>query len=282
MRETTTRARWSRLIRTVVLYGVLTAIAIAMVGPFLWMVSTALKPMKEAYAYPPRIIPQQITLENVREVMRIIPIFRFLLNTAYLATVGTLGQLAISAMAAYAFSRFHFPGRDVIFFMFLGTMMIPGAVTMIPTFIIMRIFGWMDSYQALIVPSMASAFGTFLLRQFFLTIPTEMEDAARIDGAGRIRFFWQILLPLSIPGLVTLGIFNFLGRWNAFMWPLLIIRTQAKFPIQLGLAFFRNEYTTSTHLIMTATTISVIPLLVVFIVAQKYFVQGVVLSGLKG
>lgn len=283
--QTTIKSRYvmaMNIIKMIVLYIVLFAIAIVMVGPFLWMVSTAFKPVKEVYVYPPKILPQQWSIENIYGVMRIIPIFRYIGNTFYLAVVGTFFQLVVSSMAAYSFARLNFPGRDIIFFLFLGTMMIPGAVTMIPTFIIMKVFGWMDSYNAIIIPSMASAFGTFLLRQFFLTIPNDLEDAARIDGAGRIRFFLQILIPLSIPAMVTLGLFNFLGRWNAFMWPLLILRTKTKFPIQLGLAMFRNEYTQSTHLMMTATTISVIPLLIVFIVAQKYFVQGVVLSGLKG
>jgi multiple sugar transport system permease protein len=271
-----------RILGHVAYYALLVIIAIVMIGPFLWMISTAVKPKMEAYLYPPTILPSRLSLENVQAVMEIIPIFRYLANTAYLAIVGTLGQLAICAMAAYAFARLRFPGRDQIFFLFLGTMMIPGAVTMIPSFIIMKVFGWMDTYTALIVPGLASAFGTFLLRQFFLTIPNELEDAARIDGAGRLRFFLTILLPLSVPPLVTLGIFNFLGRWNAFIWPLLIIRTQSKFTIQLGLAMFRSEWTQSTHLMMTATTISVIPLMIVFVLAQKYFVQGVVLSGLKG
>ncbi len=276
------KVRLAQAAKLFLIYIVLCAIAVIMIGPFLWMVSTAVKPLQEVYVYPPKIIPSRLSLENLREVMRIIPIFRYLLNTAYLAVVGTALQLLIASMAAYAFARLNFPGRDTIFFLFLGTMMIPGAVTMIPTFIIMKVFGWMDSYNAIIIPSMASAFGTFLLRQFFLTIPNELEDAARIDGAGRVRFYLTILLPLSIPAMVTLGIFNFLGRWNAFMWPLLILRTKTKFPIQLGLAMFRSEWTQSTHLMMTATTISVIPLLIVFVAAQKYFVQGVVLSGLKG
>lgn len=270
------------IIKLIILYIILFAIAIIMIGPFLWMVSTAFKPVQEVYVYPPKILPEKWSIENIYGVMRIIPIFRYILNTFYLAVTGTFFQLVVSAMAAYAFARLNFPGRETIFFLFLGTMMIPGAVTMIPTFIIMKVFGWMDSYNAIIIPSMASAFGTFLLRQFFLTIPNELEDAARIDGAGRTRFFLQILIPLSIPAMVTLGLFNFLGRWNAFMWPLLILRTKTKFPIQLGLAMFRSEWTQSTHLMMTATTISVIPLLIVFVAAQKYFVQGVVLSGLKG
>lgn len=274
--------RTKRTLNLILVYLTLTLIAVTMVGPFLWMVSTAIKPLEEVYVYPPKLIPSRLSFSNLQEVMRIIPIFRYLLNTAYLAVVGTILQIVVSAMAAYSFARLNFPGRDALFFLFLGTMMIPGAVTMIPTFIIMKIFGWMDSYNALIIPSLASAFGTFLLRQFFLTIPNEMEDAARIDGASRIRFFLTILIPLSVPALVTLFIFNFLGRWNAFMWPLLIIRTQSKFTIQLGLAMFRSEWTQSTHLMMTATTISVIPLLIVFIVGQKYFVQGVVMSGIKG
>ncbi len=282
MQASMTWLQWQRILRLVLLYAVLTVIAVTMIGPFLWMVSTAIKPREEAYIYPPVFLPKRLSLENLYGVMKIIPIFRYVLNSAYITIVGTVLGLVVCAMAAYSFARLKFPGRDAMFFLFLGTMMIPGAVTMIPTFIIIKILGWMDNYAAIIIPGTASAFGTFLLRQFFLTIPTELEDAARIDGAGRVRFFVQILIPLSIPALVTLGIFNFLGRWNAFLWPLLVIRTQIKFPIQLGLAFFRNEYTTSTHLIMTATTISVIPLLIVFIAAQKYFVQGVVLSGLKG
>lgn len=276
------RSKLRRILWLFTLYFALGVIAVIMVGPFLWMISTAIKPKMEAYIYPPKIIPSRLSFENIRGVMDVIPIFRYLGNTAYLSIIGTLGQLTIAAMAAYSFARLKFPGRDQIFFLFLGTMMIPGAVTMIPQFIVMKIFGWMDTYNALIIPSLASAFGTFLLRQFFLTIPDDLEDAARIDGAGRVRFFLTILVPLSLPALVTLGIFNFLGRWNAFIWPLLIIRTEDKFPIQLGLAMFRHEYTQSTHLMMTATTISVIPLMIVFIAAQKYFVQGVVLSGLKG
>ncbi|MGI5917358.1 MAG: carbohydrate ABC transporter permease [Anaerolineae bacterium] len=278
----TPEVRIRRALKLLILYVILIAIAMTMVGPFLWMVSTAIKPGAEAYVYPPRIMPNELSIENIQEVMSIIPIFRYLLNTGYLSIVGTLLQLIVASMAAYAFARLEFPGRDAIFFMFLGTMMIPGAVTMIPTFILMRLFGWMDSYNALIIPGLGSAFGTFLLRQFFLTIPNELEDAARIDGAGRMRFYLTILLPLSVPALITLGIFSFLGRWNSFMWPLLVIRTKDKFPIQLGLAMFRSEWTQSTHLMMTATTISVIPLLIVFIVAQKHFVQGVVLSGFKG
>jgi multiple sugar transport system permease protein len=263
-------------------YVVLVSVAIIMTGPFLWMVSTALKPTDECYVYPPVLFPSQLSLENVREVMDLIPVFRYMANTAYLAIVGTVLQLVVCAMAAYAFSRLRFPGRDLIFFAYLGTMMIPGAATMVPTFLIMKWFGWMDSYSALIIPTLASAFATFLLRQFFLTIPNELEDAARIDGAGRVRFFLSILLPLSGPVLTTLAVFNFRGRWNAFLWPMLILRTQNKLTIQLGLASFRSEHRTMQHLVMTGVTISVIPVLIVFIAAQKYFVQSIVLSGLKG
>jgi len=276
------QAMMGRFFQNLILYIVLVGIAVIMVGPFFWMATTAIKPMKEVYIYPPKFIPTRLSLENLLEVMKLIPIWRYLANTAYIAIVGTLGQLAVCTMAAYAFSRLKFPGRDLIFTLYLGTMMIPFGVEMIPLFVLVSKVGWQDSYQAIVVPGLASAFGTFLLRQFFLTIPTELEDAARIDGAGRLRFLVTILVPLSAPALTTLGIFNFLGRWNEFLWPMLILRTQDKYLIQLGLARFTTQYTSSTHLMMTGATISVIPLLVVFLVAQRYFVRGVILSGLKG
>ena len=276
------QAQFSRFFKNLWLYLILGALAIIMVGPFFWMATTAIKPMKDVYIYPPQLIPKRFALENLFEVMRLIPIWRYLANTAYLAIVGTLGQLAICSLAAYSFARLKFPGRDLIFTIYLGTMMIPFGVEMIPLFILVSKVGWQDSYQAIVVPSLASAFGTFLLRQFFLTIPTELEDAARIDGAGRFRFLVTILLPLSVPALTTLGIFNFLGRWNDFLWPMLILRTQEKYLIQLGLARFTTQYTSSIHLMMTGATISVIPLLIAFLFAQRYFIQGVVLSGLKG
>lgn len=264
------------------LYLFLALIAIVMIGPFFWMVTTAIKPMKDVYIYPPQFIPRELSLENLNQVMSFIPIWRYLANTFYVAIVGTLGQLVVCSMAAYAFSRFKFPGRDLIFTIYLGTMMIPFGVEMIPLFVLVSKAGWQDNYAAIVVPGLASAFGTFLLRQFFLTFPMELEDAARIDGAGRLRFLVTILIPLSAPALTTLGIFNFLGRWNEFLWPMLILRTQEKYLIQLGLARFTTQYTTSTHLMMTGATISVIPLLIVFLLAQRYFVQGVVLSGIKG
>jgi multiple sugar transport system permease protein len=276
------QARVSHYSKIFLLYILLGVVAVIMIGPFFWMVTTAVKPMKDVYVYPPQFIPQSLSLENIQQVMALIPIWRYLANTFYVATVGTLGQLVICSMAAYSFSRFQFPGRDLIFTLYLGTMMIPFGVEMIPMFILISKIGWQDNYAAIVVPGLASAFGTFLLRQFFLTIPTELEDAARIDGAGRLRFLVTILLPLSAPALTTLGIFNFLGRWNDFLWPMLILRTQAKYLIQLGLARFTTQYATSTHLMMTGAALSVIPLLIVFLLAQRYFVQGVVISGLKG
>lgn len=277
------KAQLSHFFKRLLLYFVLIIIAIAMIGPFYWMATTAIKPMKDVYIYPPQFIPQHFSTENMQKVMALIPIWRYLANTFYVAIVGTLGQLVICSLAAYSFSRFKFPGRDLIFTLYLGTMMIPFGVEMIPLFILVnKYFGWQDSYASILVPGLASAFGTFLLRQFFLTIPTELEDAARIDGAGRLRFLVTILIPLSAPALTTLGIFNFLGRWNDFLWPMLNLRTQSKYLIQLGLGRFTTQYSTSTHLLLTGATISVIPLLIVFLLAQRYFVQGVVLSGLKG
>lgn len=268
--------------KAIAMYALLTAVAAIMVFPFLWMLSTAFKPRVECYIYPPTLIPTRWSLENIRDVMARIPIWRYIANTAYLATVGTLANILVCTMAAYSFARLRFPGRDQIFFLYLGTMMIPHAVTMIPSFVLMRYLGWMDTWRAIIIPGMGSAFGTFLMRQFFLSIPNELEDAARIDGAGRARVFVQILIPLAVPALVTLTIFGFRSRWNEFLWPLLVLSTKEKFPIQVGLSAFRYEFGTLTHLMMTGAAMSVLPLMILFMAAQKYFVRGVVLSGIKG
>jgi multiple sugar transport system permease protein len=272
----------NRFLKISLFYIVLGLLAVFMIGPFLWMATTAIKPLKDVYIYPPQLIPTQLSLANLQEVMTVIPIWRYLTNTFYVATVATLGQLVVCTMAAYSFSRLKFRGRDLMFTLYMGTMMIPFSVMMIPLFVLISKFGWQDNYAAIIVPSLNSAYGTFLLRQFFLTFPTELEDAARIDGCGRFRFLFTLLVPLSLPALTTLGLFNFLWRWNDFLWPMLVLHTQTKYVIQLGLAFFNGQYASSEHLLMTGATVSVIPLLILFVIAQRYYVQGVILSGLKG
>ncbi len=252
--------------------------------PFLWMVSTSLKNMEEVYRFPPTFIPETVMWRNYIEAFRRVPFGRFFLNSGYISLSVVVGQLFTCSLAGYAFARLRFPGRDALFLGYLGTMMIPFAVLMIPLFITMRYIGWVNTHYALIFPSLATAFGTFLMRQFMLTLPRELEDAARIDGCSWFRLYWRIILPLTKPALATLGILTFMNVWNDFLWPLIIISSVQKKTLPLGLLMFQEQSTMKTpwQLVMAAATFSIIPILIVFTLGQKYYVQGIVTSGLKG
>jgi len=206
----------------------------------------------------------------------------FYLNSIIVAVCITLGQVITCSMAAFAFSRLKFPGRDYLFFGYLATMMIPAAVTIVPLFMLMRILGWFDTYKALILPGMFSAYGTFLLRQFFMTLPRELEEAAKIDGAGFFRIYWQIAIPLSKPALATLATFTFMGAWRSFLWPLLMTNRAEMYTLPIALQQFQTFYGTHWHLMMAASIISLAPIIIVFLFNQRYFVEGVKLTGLKG
>ena len=252
-----------------------------MIVPFLWMLTTALKSNLQAYLFPPEWIPEPFVWGNFSLVWNILPIGRFMVNSAVVAVSITIGQVLFASMAAYAFARLKFPFRNQIFIAYLATMMIPYHVVLIPVYILVNQLEWVDTYQGIIVPNMFSAFATFFLRQFFMTIPEELEDAAKIDGASYLRVFWQIILPLSKPALATIGIFVFMFGWNDFLWPLVVINSLDKTTLPVGLAFFRGEYVVYWNLMMVATTIAVIPVLIVFLFAQRYFVQGIALTGIK-
>jgi len=215
-------------------------------------------------------------------VWQALPFDRFLINSAIVSILTTVGQLATCSMGAFAFARLRFPGREKLFLIYLGTMMIPFQVTMIPIFILVKNLQWLDTYQGVVVPGLFSAYGTFLLRQFFMSIPSELEDAAKIDGCGHWRIFWNIILPLSKPAMATLGIFVFMWSWNNFMWPLLVIRSLEMNTLPLGLSYFLGQYTIYWNLLMAGTMIALGPVLIVFLLAQRYFVEGITLTGLKG
>jgi multiple sugar transport system permease protein len=207
--------------------------------------------------------------------------FAFYINSILVAVLVTFGQVLTSSLAAFAFARLRFPGRDRLFLGYLATLMIPAVVTMIPVFILLRQLGWIDTYKALVLPAMFSAYGTFMLRQFFLTIPTDLEDAARIDGCGAFGIYWNVILPLSKPALATLTTFVFLGSWNNYMWPLIVINTTAKKTLPIALQSFQGLYTTEWTLLMAASLLVLVPVLLVFIFNQRFFVRGIVLTGLK-
>ena len=256
--------------------------ALAMMFPFAWMVSTSLTADAQLFATPPRLIPEPAQPQNYERIFQTFPMGRFLLNSLVVAGVSTLLQLITSAMAAYAFARIRFRGRDALFFIYLATLMVPMQVIVVPLFIEMRLLGLVNTYQALILPGIASAFGTFLLRQYMLTLPVELEEAAVIDGASRWKIFTRIVVPLSGPALATFGIFAFMASWNAFLWPLLIVSDTSLMTLPVGLSHLHGRYTTDWNLVMAGATVSVIPIVLVYLAAQRYVVRGIALSGLKG
>lgn len=263
------------------LHLVMYALAFITVAPFLWMVLTSFKELPDILTYPPRWIPERFILDNFRSAFEAAPFSRYYFNSLFVAISVTLGQLLTCSLAAYAFARLQFRGREVLFYLFLGTMMIPGQVIMIPSFMVLHWLGWIDTYYALIVPGLASAFGTFLLRQFFLTIPRDLEDAASIDGCSRFGVLWRIILPLSRPALATLAVFTFMGVFNDFLWALIVVSSDEMKTVQLGLAIFRDRYQTDWGQLMAASVTATLPILMVFFFAQKYFIKGITLSGLK-
>jgi multiple sugar transport system permease protein len=267
-------------------YSILILGAIIMIGPFMWMVTTSLSHEADVFAKKSvwwlSYVPTSFVWENYIEAWHAVPFARFFINSIFASVCTTFGQVATSAMAGYAFARLSFPGRDKIFLAYLATMMIPFPVTMIPVFILFREIGWIDTYKALILPGIFTAYGTFMLRQFFMTLPRDLEDAAKIDGCGYGRIFLKIILPLSKPALATLTTFTFLGSWMNFMWPLVVLNSHEKFTLPVGLSYFQSVHTTNWTLLMAGSLIVLVPVLIVFIFNQRYFVEGIKLSGIKG
>lgn len=283
--ESKRRKRNREFVFKAITYSFLILFGITMILPFLWMISTSLKEPQAVYAFPPRWIPDPVVWQSYLKVWSVVPFARFYLNSILVALAVTVGQVFTSAFAAYAFSRLTFPGRDKIFFSYLATMMIPGSVTLVPVYILMVHFRWIDSYKALIIPAMFTAYGTFMLRQFFMGIPRDLEDAARIDGCSLFGIFWKIILPLSKPILATLTSFTFMASWNNFMWPLLVTESVEKKTLPIGLAYFQEvcQYTQPDwSLLMAGSLLVTIPVIVVFVFNQRFFVEGIKLSGIKG
>jgi len=276
------RAKFGHIAVRIIIYGVLLFLALTMLLPFIWMVSTSFMDRYEVYSYPPKLLPDKFLWSNYKEALTSLPFDRFFLNSLIMSIAIVVGQLLFCSQAAYAFARMRFPGRDKLFLLYLSTMMIPGIVTLIPLFLLVHALGWVDTYWALIVPSLSSVFGIFLLRQFFLTLPKELEDAARIDGASEFWIYWRIVLPLSKPALATLGIFSFMGTWRMLLWPLIATRSTEMRPVEVGIAMFSTHFSTNWPYQMAAAVVVMIPILVIFFFAQKYFIKGIVMTGLKG
>ncbi len=272
-----------KVLKTVFLYAVLGLCAAIFITPFLWMLQASVKNTAQIFAFPPKLLPNPVVWRNYTRAWTAVPLARFYLNSIIVAGSVAFAQVVTSAMAAYVFARLSFPFKNVIFVFFLAIMMIPIQVTVIPLFIIVKTLGLIDSYGALILPFLAYPFGTFLLRQFFLTIPREIEDAARADGCPRLRILVQIIAPLSKSALFTLGMLAFMFIWNSFFWPLLVTNTEKHFTIQVGLAMLRTQLIMEVDwgLLMAATMISILPVLIFYMFTQKQIIKGITLTGLK-
>jgi multiple sugar transport system permease protein len=262
----------------------LIVLSIVMIFPFVTMLLTSLMTLSQAYSFPPDLIPKPLTVAPYFQALELRPFHIYLVNSLLVALAITIGRLFSCSLGAFAFARLQFPGRDAIFWVYLSTLMLPEQVTLIPLFFIMKNFGWIDRYQGLIVPFVVTAFGVFLLRQFFLTIPRELEDAAIIDGCGPWGLYWRIILPLAIPGLAALGVLTFVNSYNMFVWPLIVTNSDSMRTIVVGIGLLTADNTNLTNWprMMAISAFAVIPSLLIFVFGQRYFVQGITLSGLKG
>lgn len=268
-------------------YLTLIALSILFTFPFVWTVLTAFKAPQEIFTFPPPFLPATFMWNNFAEVWRQAPFLTFLVNTLTVASLSIIGDLVTASLVAYGFARFRFPGRELLFLLVLSVLILPEEVTIIPQFLIYRNMGWLDTLKPLILPAFlgGGAFNIFLLRQFFLTLPRELDEAAMIDGADSFRILWQILIPLSKPALATVAIFTFLFHWNDFLRPLIYLNTVDNFTLSLGLRFFRQTADTGgeprEHLLMAASVMMTIPVIILFFTMQRYFVEGITMSGLK-
>jgi multiple sugar transport system permease protein len=277
--------QWRKAVAAVLRHALLIAVSLAFIFPFYWMVITALKENSQVFTYPIEWWPDPIRWQNFPEAMTYsgFPFLRFLRNSFFYAASVMIGTVISCSAVGYGFARLRFPGREALFLLTVATLMIPGIVTFIPTFILFKNLGMLGTYAPLIVPAFfGNAFFIFMMRQFFQGLPVELVDAARVDGAGEFRIFWQIMLPLVRPALLVMAVFTFLWTWHEFFGPLVYLSDQNQYPLSLGLFAFRAQRTTEWSLMMAASTLTTLPLIVVFFFAQRYFLEGIRLTGIKG
>jgi multiple sugar transport system permease protein len=264
---------------TVLLFGG----AMIFLVPLIWMISSSLKPDYQIFAMPPELIPNPPRWQNYKEALTYVPFDRYAVNSLIISTLTIIGHLLSCTVIAYGFARLRAPGRDFLFVLVLATMMLPYPVTMVPLYILFNWLGWVNTFLPLTVPAFfGSAFYIFLLRQFFLTIPNDLEDAATIDGANILQILWHVMLPLSKPAMATVAIFTFQNAWNDFLAPLIYLHDQSLYTVALGLNFFRATYTINWAYLMAASLVTMLPVLIVFFLAQRLFIEGITFSGLKG
>ncbi|WP_426518902.1 carbohydrate ABC transporter permease [Diaminobutyricibacter sp. McL0618] len=270
-----------RRILSVVGIVLLIAAALFIVFPFIWMFLTSFKSESEIFGNPGNLLPKTLSLDNYLRIWTELPFARLFLNSVIFAGCVTVLSVFFDSLAAYALARLSFPGKTIAFFLVIATLMVPYQITLVPLFQTVFDLHWLDTYQGLIVPRATSAFGIFLLRQFFVSIPRDLDQAARIDGAGEFRIYRSIMLPLAKPALATLAVFHFMNNWNDFLWPLVVTNSDEMRTIPAGLTLFAGQYVTDHGVLMAGATISLLPLAIAFFFAQRYFVQGIATTGIK-
>ncbi|HEV8636215.1 MAG TPA: carbohydrate ABC transporter permease [Chloroflexota bacterium] len=276
--------RTRRRLGKVAAYAALGPISVVALVPLVWMLSTSLKPDEQLYLWPPQWIPAPVMWENYPRAWNYAPFSTYLRNTLTITLLALVGQMLSASVVAYGFARLRFPGRDFLFMVLLATLMLPGVVTMIPTYLLFRMLGWIDTFYPMIVPAYfgGSAFYVFLLRQFFRSIPMELSDAAKIDGCSNLGTLFRIVMPLAKPALATVAIFSFMNHWNDFIRPLIYLNSQHNLTLTVGLQSFMLDYRLLFQYLMAVSAVMTLPVILIFFVAQRYFIQGMILSGMKG
>ena len=275
--------RRQEIVRVVLVTLLRVALGFMVAVPFFWLVTTSLKPENQLFRVPVVWIPQPIMWSNYVRAVQYIPFFTYLKNTLTIAVPATVFTTVSSSFVAYGFSRIQWPGRDAVFMVLISTMMLPYQVTMVPLFVVFKNLGWIDTYRPLVVPTLfGGAFYIFLIRQFLMSLPMDLQDAARIDGCSELRIYAQIMLPLTKPAMATTALLTFIGYWNEFLMPLIYINTNDKFPLALGLQQFQRQYGAEWALLMAASTLMTIPIIILFFATQKTFIRGIALTGIKG
>lgn len=269
--------------RSLLSHAALITLSLVFATPFLWLLSTALKPDDQIFRFPPVWIPRPITFQNFGKGLTFIPFWLYLKNTLIYCSLSVLGTIISSSLVAYSLARIRWPGRSILFAIIVGVIIVPGQVTLIPQFLVFKQLGWIDTLRPLIVPHFFGVpFYIFLLRQFFLTIPLELGEAAKIDGASEFQIYWRVLMPLAKPVLATVGLFTFLNTWNDFLGPLVYLNSQENYTLSIGLAMFQGQYSSLWGPLMAVSTVMTVPVIVLFFFAQRTFIQGITLTGIKG
>lgn len=266
---------------SIIVYTVLTIGALSMAVPYLWMAVTSIKPIEQIQGYPPSFIVRQATVAPYKELFSLFPLGRYILNSLFVAAIVTLANVFFCSLAGYAFAKHNFPGKEKIFLLLLCSIMIPYQVNLIPSFIIIKNLGWINTFYSLIVPNMALAFGVFLCRQYITSIPNELLDVAKIDGCGEFTVYRRVVLPLIKPALAVLAIFTFLAQWNSFVWPLVVIHASSMRTVPLALSVLNSQFGANSAMVMAGATVVTLPALMVFLSLQKYIIQGITMAGLK-